>query len=62
MNEVDAETFITQWDLANEMLDELEGREKEDLFDFMMWIAINLADLGYSIDSEWQWQKVGADE
>ena len=58
----EAAELIAEWDLANEMFNELEGRAKEDLFDFMIQLAIDLECLGYSIDLEWRWQKVGADE
>jgi hypothetical protein len=56
-----ADLLLAQWNTANSFLDALEGHEKEELFDFMMNLAIALAILGYSIDSSWQWQKANDD-
>jgi hypothetical protein len=33
----------------------LEGKEKDELFDYMMHLAMQLASLGYTITEEWKW-------
>jgi hypothetical protein len=50
-----AENLTEEWRLSNEILDLLEGRAKDALFDFMMSLAIELANLGYSINADWEW-------
>jgi len=49
------EAFIAQWELANEMLDELEGRDKDIVFDLMMAAAIELGRAGYKLTPDNHW-------
>ena len=55
------EAFIAQWELANEMLDELKGRDKDIVFKLMMAAAMELGKAGYrlSLDNHWYYVPEG---
>ena len=55
MNQEQADELIEQWELANEWLEHLEGREKENTFDLMLEAAISLSRAGFKLTPDNHW-------